>query len=295
MSSHPATLLKSIDADKATLDAARPLSREALSLLRERLVREWTGHASASAIERDTPTPRETRVVLNCITVDGKTLREHVDATHHRDAIRYAEDIVSKREALSERQIRNLHRLVLNTIGDGDVRRYRHENVAIAGASAMPPGFLDLPAAMAALIGWYREAGAMPPIARAAELHARLLKIHPFVDGNGRTARLLLAFELMKDGYPPAIIRDEDRPAYYDALDRACAGGEFGDITRVVAESVLRSLHAYLDALGLRDATGPASARSGAEVAGPAGKRVAVHFSNHPDGVPTCPLPPPPR
>ncbi|WP_431824703.1 Fic family protein [Burkholderia sp. F1] len=279
MSSQLATLLKSIDADKATLDAARPLSRPVVSSLRERLAREWARQASASAIEDDNPTLRETRVVLECITVDGTPLREHLDATHHRDAIGYVEDIVSKREALSERQIRNLHRLALNRVGDGEVRRYRQENVAIAGASAMPPGFLDLPADMAALIDWYREAGAMSPIARAAELHARLLKIHPFVDGNGRTARLLLAFELMKDGYPPAIIRDEDRPAYHDALDRACAGGEFGDITRVVAEAVQRALHLYLDVLGLRHPAQPG----------------ADHFPNRSNGEPTCPLPPPPR
>ncbi|PCE32667.1 Fic family protein [Burkholderia ubonensis] len=279
MSSLPATLLKSIDADKATLDAARPLSRQAVLLLRERLVREWAGQASASAIEDNNPTLHETRAVLECIPVDGTPLREHLDATHHRDAIRYLEDIVSKREGLSERQIRNLHRLVLNRVGDGEVRRYRHENVAIAGASTMPPGFLDLPADMAALIDWYRAAGAMHPIARAAELHARLLKIHPFVDGNGRTARLLLDLELMKDGYPPAIIRDEDRPAYHDALDHACAGGEFGNITRVVAEAVQRALHLYLDVLGLRYAAQPG----------------ADHYPNRSNGEPTCPLPPPLR
>ncbi|KVX81128.1 Fic family protein [Burkholderia ubonensis] len=280
MSSQSATLLKclkSIDADQATLDAARPLSQHAVASLRDTLVREWAGHASA--IEGGAPTPRETRAVLECITIDGTTLREHLDATHHRDAIGYVEDIVSKREALSERQIRNLHRLVLNRIGDGDVRRYRQENVAIAGASTVPPGFLDLPADMAALIGWYREAGAMHPVMRAAELHARLLKIHPFVDGNGRTARLLLAFELMKDGYPPAIIRNEDRPAYHDALDRACAGGGFDNIACVVAEAVRRALHLYLDVLGL-----PYAAKPGAD-----------HFPNHPNGEPTCPLPPPPR
>ncbi|RQS72590.1 Fic family protein [Burkholderia sp. Bp8963] len=293
MSSQPATLLKSIDAAKATLDAARPLPRQAVSSLHEKLAREWGGHASA--IDRHAATLRETRIVLERITIDGKTLREQVDATHHRDAIRYAEDIVAKHEALSERQIRNLHRLVLNTIGDGEVRRYRQENVEIAGASTIPPGFLDLPAQMAALIDWYREADALHPIARAAELHARFLKIHPFVDGNGRTARLLLDLDLMKDGYPPAVIRDEDRLAYYEALDCACASADFAGITCLVAESVLRSLRVYLDALGLRDATGPASARSGAEVPVPAGKRVAAHFSNHPDGAPTCPLPRPPR
>jgi len=95
---------------------------------------------------------------------------------------------------------------------------------------------------------------------RAAELHTRFVKIHPFIDGNGRTGRLLLNFELMKVGYPPAIIRKEDRLAYYDALDVACVGGDYGEITALVAESVQRSLVVYLDVLGLRPVDGAGGA-----------------------------------
>lgn len=259
MPNQTAALLNTIDADKATLDAARPLPPHTVASLREKLALEWTYHSNA--IEGNTLTLRETKVVLEGITVGGKSLREHFEATNHRDAILYVEDIVSKAEALSEWQIRNIHSLVLKGIDTEEAGRYRRENVVIAGASTTPPDFMHLPAEMAALMGWYETAGNMHPVERAAELHTRFVKIHPFVDGNGRTGRLLLNFELMKAGYPPAIIRKEDRLAYYDSLDKACVSGDYGDITRLVADSVQRSLDTYLDVLGLRDAPAPDTAQ----------------------------------
>ncbi|MCG5075474.1 Fic family protein [Paraburkholderia tagetis] len=250
MHSHFNALLAAIDADKAKLDAARPLPPHTLASLREKLMLEWTYHSNA--IEGNTLTLRETKVVLEGITVGGKTLREHFEATNHRDAILYVEEIVARDEPLSEWQIRNIHSLVLKGINDGQAGRYREENVVIAGASTTPPDFLHLPAEMAALIQWHEGAADLHPLVRAAELHTRFVKIHPFVDGNGRTGRLLLNFELMKAGYPPAIIRKEDRLSYYDALDEACVSADFGAITRLVAQAVERSLVTYLDVLGLR-------------------------------------------
>ncbi|AOJ84017.1 cell filamentation protein Fic [Burkholderia savannae] len=253
MSNQTAALLNMIDADKATLDAARPLPPHTVASLREKLLLEWTYHSNA--IEGNTLTLRETKVVLEGITVGGKSLREHFEATNHRDAIVYVEDIVSKAETLSEWQIRNIHSLVLKGIDAEEAGRYRRENVVIAGASTTSPDFRHLPAEMAALIDWCEATSDMHPVERAAELHTRFGKIHPFVDGNGRTGRLLLNFELMKAGYPAAIIRKEDRLAYYDSLDKACVSGDYGDITRLVAESVQRSLDTYLDVLGLRHAS----------------------------------------
>lgn len=122
----------------------------------------------------------------------------------------------------------------------------------IAGASTTPPDSVHLVAEMSALMTWYAHATTMHPVERAAELHARFVRIHPFIDGNGRTGRLLLNFELMKAGYPPAIIRKEDRLAYYDALDIACVGGDYTEITSLIADSVQRSLDVYLDVLRLR-------------------------------------------
>lgn len=255
MPNQTTALLNTIDDEKAALDAARPLPPHTVASLREKLLLEWTYHSNA--IEGNTLTLRETKVVLEGITVGGKSLREHFEATNHRDAIVYVEDIVSKAEALSEWQIRNIHRLVLNSIDNEEAGRYRRENVVIAGASTTPPEFLHLPAEMGSLISWYESSGSMHSVERAAELHTRFVKIHPFVDGNGRTGRLLLNFELMKAGYPPAIIRKEDRLAYYDALDKACVSGAYDDITRLVANSVHRSLDTYLDVLGLRRTPAP--------------------------------------
>ena len=191
-------------------------------------------------------------LVLEGITLGGKSLRAHCEATNHREALSYLEEIVANHEPLSVWQIRNVHNLVLKGAAGQEACRYRHENVAIAGASTTPPDFLDLPAELAALVDWYANAGAMHPVVRAAELHTRFVKIHPYVDGNGRTGRLLLNVELMKSGYPPVAIRSEDRRAYCDALDAACVSGDFTGITRLVAESVRRSLGLYLDVLGMR-------------------------------------------
>jgi Fic family protein len=171
-----------------------------LASLREKLMLEWTYHSNA--IEGNTLTLRETKVVLEGITVGGKSLREHFEATNHRDAILYVEEIVAKNEALSE---------------------------------------------------WYDGATQMHPVERAVELHTRFVKIHPFIGGNGRTGRLLLNFELMKAGYPPAIIQKEDRLEYYDSLDEACVSGDYSSITQLVANSVQRSLDTYLSVLRLRN------------------------------------------
>ena len=260
MSNQTAALLMAIDANKATLDAARPLPTHTVASLREKLILEWTYHSNA--IEGNTLTLRETKVVLEGITVGGKSLREHFEATNHRDAILYVEEIAAKREALTEWQIRNLHALVLKSIDAEQAGRYRQENVVMAGASATPPDFMHLATEMAELIEWHGHSGDLHPVERAAELHTRFVKIHPFIDGNGRTGRLLLNFELMKVGYPPAIIRKEDRLAYYDALDVACVGGDYGEITALVAECVQRSLVVYLEVLGLcpvHGAGGPTS------------------------------------
>lgn len=251
--------LHTVDAKKTTLDSARPLPPHTVASLRDKLMLEWTYHSNA--IEGNTLTLRETKVVLEGITVGGKSLREHFEATNHRDAILYVEEIVAKQEMLSEWQIKNIHNLVLKGIDNEEAGRYRRENVVISGASTTPPDFLHLGEEMQHLIAWYEQAGQMHPIERAAELHTRFVKIHPFIDGNGRTGRLLLNFELMKSGYPPAVIRKEDRLTYYDALDEACVSGNYDAITHLVADATQRSLETYLGllppALGseLRDVT----------------------------------------
>lgn len=240
-------LLHAVDDEKRRLDAKRPLPPHTIASLRDKLALEWTYHSNA--IEGNTLTLRETKVVLEGITVGGKTLREHFEAINHRDAISYVEEIVSRNEALTEWQIRNIHALVLKGVDDGGAGQYRRENVALVGASTTPPDFLRLEEEMSSLIDWYERAQQLHPIERASELHTRFVKIHPFVDGNGRTGRLLLNFELLKAGYPPAVIRKEDRLPYYDARDDACASRVYDGVTVLVAEAVQRSLQIYLTLL----------------------------------------------
>lgn len=247
MPSELKTRLQAVDAEKAKLDRQRPLPPNTVSSLREKLMLEWTYHSNA--IEGNTLTLRETKVVLEGITVGGKSLREHLEATNHRDAIVYVEDIVARQEGLSEWQIKNIHSLIMKGIDQDEAGRYRRENVVISGASTTPPDFLHIDREMQQLIQWHERSARVHVIERAAELHARFVKIHPFVDGNGRTGRLLMNFELMKEGYPPTVIRKEDRLAYYDALDDACLTGDHGPVTGLVADAVLRSLEMYLELL----------------------------------------------
>lgn len=131
---------------------------------------------------------------------------------------------------LSEWDIKNIHRLVLKTIDNDNAGVYRTENVIISGAKHRPPPHYIVKEQMENLIKqYYMEWQELHPIERAALLHGEFVKIHPFVDGNGRTARLLLNFELMKAGFPPVIIKKEMRSLYYDFLDNAHTTGDYGE------------------------------------------------------------------
>ncbi|WP_244206598.1 Fic family protein [Caballeronia pedi] len=187
--------------------------------------------------------------MLDSMTMDGKALPQHCESMGRPDAMRFLDEIIATNEPLTAWQIRNIHNVVLKGRAGEEACRYRHVNVAIAGARTTPPDFLDVPVELAALVERHARGGIMHPLARAAELHTRFVKIHPFVDGNGRTGRLLLNVELMKSGYPPAVIRDEDRAGYCDSLDDACVSDDYTGIVRLIAGSVQRSLNIYLDAL----------------------------------------------
>jgi len=241
-------LLSRILKKKKQLDAARPLPKHTLRTLQEKLFLEWT--YNSNAIEGNTLTLNETKVVLEGITVGGKTLREHLEVINHRDAIRYVEEIIIEQEPLSAWQIKNIHRLVLKGINDAYAGVYREEQVFISGAEHVPPAALLIQEKMEKMMGWYINEGAnLYTIERGAMLHAIFVGIHPFIDGNGRTARLLLNLELMKDGYPPVIIKVENRLAYYEALDTAHTTKDYRDFISLVEAAVEDSLDLYLQAL----------------------------------------------
>ena len=186
-------------------------------------------------------------MVLEGITVGGKTLREHLEVINHREAIEYVEEIVHKEESLSEWQIKNLHRLVLKGIDDTYAGVYRDQQVFISGASHVPPTPYLIKEQMEQMMTWYQtEAISLHPVERGAMLHAIFVGIHPFIDGNGRTARLLLNLELMKEGFPPVIIKVANRLEYYDELDKAHTTKDYNDFIQLVATEVEDSLNLYL-------------------------------------------------
>lgn len=241
-------MLSRILKKKERLDAARPLSKHTLRTLQEKLFLEWT--YNSNAIEGNTLTLNETKVVLEGITVGGKTLREHLEVINHRDAIRYVEEIVRQEEPLSEWQIKNLHRLVLKGIDNAYAGTYREEQVFISGAEHVPPAPYLIQEKMEQMMKWYKDKGdSLHPIERGAMLHVMFVGIHPFIDGNGRTARLLLNLELMKDGYPPVIIKVENRLAYYEALVKAHTTEDYSDFISLVKAEVEDSLNLYLQAI----------------------------------------------
>lgn len=233
-----------IDALKHKLDQHRPLSSSIVKNLQEDLILRWTYHSNA--IEGNTLTLMETKVVLEGITVGGKALREHFEAINHRNAIFYVEDIIRKKEPFSEWQIRNIHQLILKNIDDDNAGRYRQQNVLISGATSNPPDYTLLNDKMTQFVDWYNtEAHQLHPIERAAKVHADFVGIHPFIDGNGRTSRLLMNLELMKAGYPPCVITVDNRLAYYEALDLWMAHGQTEAFIHLVANAVLEGFKPY--------------------------------------------------
>ena len=239
-----------IDRLKAKLDSHRPLDPAIVRNLREDLIVRWSYHSNA--IEGNTLSLRETKVALEGITVGGKTLREHLEAVNHRDAILLLEDLVVKAEPLTEWTIKSLHQLILKGIDDDNAGRYRKVNVRLAGARHLSPDQLLVPELMERFIAWYRkDAMALHPVERAARMHSDFVKIHPFVDGNGRTSRLLINLELMKAGYPAAVLPVESCLAYYEALDEDHAGGRREPFVEMTAGIVRNSFRPYFHALGL--------------------------------------------
>jgi Fic family protein len=239
-----------LDTQKARLDGLRPLPPALLRNLHEDLVLRWTYHSNA--IEGNTLTLKETRVVLEGITVGGKLLREHFEAINHRDAIIYVEQLVQAGEPLSEWHIRSIHQLVLKNIDDQSAGSYRNINVVIAGADHLPPEAAHVPALMGDLVAEHQASAALlHPVERAARLHVDLVKIHPFVDGNGRTARLLMNLELLKAGFPAIVITVEERLRYYEALDMAHTRGEYRPFFELIAACLSQSFARYWRALGI--------------------------------------------
>lgn len=236
-----------VDSLKKDLDSKRPIPKETLKSLRESINLEWT--YNSNGIEGNTLTLRETQVVLEGITVGGKSIKEHLEAINHEKAILFLDDLVKDNEPISEWNIKNIHQLILKDIDNENAGRYRKENVTIKGATHIPPDYLKVSELMEKLILTYNTWSEYHPIIQATLLHGELVKIHPFVDGNGRTSRLLMNLVLMNNGYNPVIIKKESRLKYYEALDKAHTTGNYTDFVKLVTELEAEMLKKYLKLL----------------------------------------------
>ena len=244
-----------IERKKKLIDAKRPFPHEVVKNLKAYFDIEWT--YNSNAIEGNTLTLSETKVILeDGITVGkGKTLREHLEVINHKEAIDYVEDIVKKNMDISERVIKDIHYLILKTVDTENAGKYRNINVMISGSKHKPPENILVQEKMSELVKWYddnKDKDFYHPVQLAAELHHRFTFIHPFTDGNGRTARLLMNLILMQNGFPPAVIMIEDRLEYMEALEKASTKDDIQDFTGIVAKSVENSLDTYLNILNIK-------------------------------------------
>jgi Fic family protein len=233
---------------KALLDAQRPLPDFIVQKIKEGLNVEWT--YNSNSIEGNTLTLNETKIVLEeGMTIGGKSLREHFEITNHHEAIEYLEGLVKPKYALTERDVLDIHELVMSKIGKDFAGRIRNVPVRITGANFIPPSVAKVPELLADLIDFVNENPLkLNTVLLASLFHHRFVWIHPFIDGNGRTVRLVMNLILMKKGYPPAIILRTDRKKYYDALNQA-NNGAYQKIALLMAQATERSLDIYLNSL----------------------------------------------
>ena len=240
-------LIQRIDEGKRVIDKYRPLPRVILSRLRKQLIIEWT--YNSNAIEGNTLTLKETLLILeDGLTIGKKSLKEHLEAINHRDAICFVEELASKSQKITERNVREIHSLILIEIDSNYSGRYRDIQVRISGSAHTPPEPLLVQESMERFSMERLLDTADHPVIQAAMAHFELVSIHPFVDGNGRTARLLMNLILIKNGYFPAIILKNDRKKYYDALEKGHRG-KTDDFVFLVARAMERTIYLYFEAI----------------------------------------------
>ena len=209
--------LAQIDELKTQLDGYRPLDPNFTLMMRENYRVRLT--YNSTAIEGNTLTQSETQVLLEYgLTVQGKPLKHHLEAEDHAFAFDYIEQIAAGSDPIHEREIREIHTLVCQRSDREIAGRYRTINVMAAGNGHRYPDAILVPEMMTGFDVWLNAPTDLHPVDFAAEAHYRLVTIHPFTDGNGRTARLLMNLLLIRAGYPMAIIRVEERLQYIEAI-----------------------------------------------------------------------------
>ena len=239
------SLLTLIDKKKKELDNRRPLTEGEIERLNEEFTVEYT--YNSNAIEGNTLTLRETDLVLRGLTIDRKPLKDHMEAVGHKEAFEFVNELVKQNEPLSERIIKQIHFLVL--VGNKDDRGvYRKVPVRIMGAKHEPVQPYMIEPKMEELLKSFME-GKEHIITKLARFHIEFEGIHPFIDGNGRTGRLLVNLELMKAGYPPIDIKFTDRMEYYKAFDEYHENHNLSAMEHLFASYVNFRLDMYLKIL----------------------------------------------
>lgn len=239
------SILSQIDRKKTEFDGRRPLTEGELERLNEEFTVEYT--YNSNAIEGNTLTLRETDLVLRGLTIDQKPLKDHMEAVGHKEAFDYVRELVKENAPLTESIIKQIHYLVLADKKD-DRGVYRRVPVRIMGAHHEPVQPYLIESKMERLLLDY-TASAEHIVTKLARFHIEFEGIHPFIDGNGRTGRLLVNLELMKAGYPPINIKFTDRVAYYNAFDEYHVKHNLSAMESLFAGYVNAKLDTYLKIL----------------------------------------------
>ncbi len=240
------TLVQDIERKKAQLDRLRPLSAGALAALQKYYDVELT--YTSNAIEGNTLTHRETaEVIEHGITVAGKSLRDHLEAVDHYEAVQWMRGVAAQTAPIGEHTVCELHRRILARSQPAIAGIYSQHPRRIAGSPVIFPNPLKIPQLMEEFGAWLLSAPSTPE--GAFEGHFRLTAIHPFSDGNGRAARLLMNLMLIRGDYPPVAVRPEDRKTYLDALERASLADDLRPFQRFMHERLDATLAEYLSAL----------------------------------------------
>lgn len=239
-------ILKLIQTKKQRLNQSLPLSIAAAKNLDEWMRVELT--YTSNAIEGNTLSRQETaEIIEKNLTVEGKTIREHLEAINHARAWELIKILAKEKRKITERDVLSIHQVILQGIDDPNAGRYRAVPVRIAGSRAIMPNPLKVPDLMADFIKWLNQQKYENPAEIAAETHFKFVSIHPFVDGNGRVGRLLMNFILIKNNYPPAIIRKEDRNKYINSLEKGQITGKLDEYFEIIYRAIERSLDIYLE------------------------------------------------
>lgn len=242
-------MLKEVDVQKEQLSALRPLPEEALKKIQDALDIEYT--YESNRIEGNTLTLQETALVVNeGVTISGKSMREHLEAINHAEAISYIKDIAKQDIEISERTIKEIHALILHGIDRENAGRYRTVPVMISGSTHMPPQPYLIEKQMEDFILRFKqmEAEKVHPVLIAAYLHDELVRIHPFIDGNGRTSRLLMNLYLFRHGYVIITLKgsNDAKVNYYKALEMSHTEQLPEDFQKLVIEAEIAALQKYL-------------------------------------------------